>query len=330
MKNVHFYILIVLLLSSCATVLNNRYEQITFASDVQKTIVLNNDTLFINRERSVTVQRNKQPLDVKFLNDTNHIQIKPSNPFNYLLNAYPTPLFWTGFLIDKNNPKRYNYPRYIYFSSGDSAVGYSKIIPPSQFILQNNNIVKVTPLKLIGLVNPGINLSLERLHNSKFSSQISISALTQPEGNVLSGFVGYQNSFEEKYFVSNFKNKRIYFALETDYLNRAYKTVGNFGPGASFDDSIGMQYLDTIRVKHQQFSVTPKLGIQYYLSQHLVVDMYFGLGLQWRKVVHSERINESDKLVYPRHPNIYDYMIRPMDGLKVSLPLNLRVGWAFR
>jgi len=44
--------------------------------------------------------------------------------FIYTSNIYPTPLFWTGFLIDKNNPKRYSYPKRIYINSADTISKY--------------------------------------------------------------------------------------------------------------------------------------------------------------------------------------------------------------
>jgi len=80
----------------------------------------------VNNKANLSVERKKEVLSIVAMTDriTKPIEIKPRNSFAYWLNIYPTPLFWTGFLIDKNNPKRYSYPKRIYINSADTISKY--------------------------------------------------------------------------------------------------------------------------------------------------------------------------------------------------------------
>ena len=119
-----FYILIVsLFMTSCATIINQPYKNVKVYTTEPSRIIHRYDTIkTVNNKANLWAERKNEILSIVAMTDsiTKTIEIKPRNSFAYWLNIYPTPLFWTGFLIDKNNPKRYSYPNRIYINSADT------------------------------------------------------------------------------------------------------------------------------------------------------------------------------------------------------------------
>lgn len=97
-------------------------------------VIVDNDTLANYHDRTIiTVKRRPENLKIAVFNDSisKNIIIKSKNSFAYWLNAYPAS-FWTGFLIDKKNPKRYTYPSRIYVDMTDTTSGYVNYDPRSK------------------------------------------------------------------------------------------------------------------------------------------------------------------------------------------------------
>lgn len=112
---------------SCATIFNSRTKNIDIVTTTPAKVILNNDTFStVHNQISIKVLRRREPLKIKIVNDSvsKTILINAKNSFAYWLNAYPTPIFWTGFLIDKKNPKRYSFPGRIYINMSDSSNKY--------------------------------------------------------------------------------------------------------------------------------------------------------------------------------------------------------------
>jgi hypothetical protein len=132
MKQVFYILTISVLMTSCATVLNRPYQNVKIYTTEPSQIIHRYDTIkTVNNKVNLSVERKKEILSIVAMTDsiTKSIDIKPRNSFAYWLNIYPTPLFWTGFLIDKNNPKCYSYPKRIYINSADTInkyYGYSQ------------------------------------------------------------------------------------------------------------------------------------------------------------------------------------------------------------
>lgn len=124
-------ICIVILLSSCASVLNSRYKCVNVVPVNPVKVVYKGDTLnATNNSFFIPAERKKDPLEFEWVsNDTSKIiQVKSSNSLAYWLNLYPSTA-WLGFLIDRKNPKRYTYPGWIYVNSSDSINDYTTYNP---------------------------------------------------------------------------------------------------------------------------------------------------------------------------------------------------------
>jgi hypothetical protein len=135
MRKSALLVVVILVLSSCATVLNRSTKTIYITTTTPAKVVVNKDTLRTFQDKiPVEVQRQSTDLKITVFSDsvTKKVLIKPRNSFMFWLNAYPTPLLWTGFLIDKKNPKRYTYPTRMYFDMKDTTNTYLSYDPRSK------------------------------------------------------------------------------------------------------------------------------------------------------------------------------------------------------
>lgn len=135
MRKSALLVVLILVLSSCATVLNRSTKTIYITTTTPAKVVVNKDTLRTFQDKiPVEVQRQSADLKITVFSDsvTKKVSIKPRNSFAFWLNAYPTPLFWTGFLIDGKNPKRYTYPSRMYFDMKDTTNTYLSYDPRSK------------------------------------------------------------------------------------------------------------------------------------------------------------------------------------------------------
>lgn len=111
--------ILALSLASCATLLNQPYRNITVHTTEPSRIVHKFDTLETQKNKAyLAVRRQKEPLTIDVLTDSTRktIEVKPRNSFMYWANICN---YGIGFFIDKNDPKRYSYPKRIYINSAE-------------------------------------------------------------------------------------------------------------------------------------------------------------------------------------------------------------------
>ena len=196
--------------------------------------------------------------------------------------------------------------------------------------LTYKNQLKVTPLKLFDLVNPGIELGYERFVAENVSMEVSYAHLLSrktPGGTFDLGIKGKKVGLEIKHFLGNSKSRQKYVGIEVVRLTNAYTDIGRFGI-SSFDDTLNLNYTDTFSIKKNTLSVNLKVGIRYLIG-HFVIELYSGLGIKYKEVIHSDRRRPQDPLEVPIHPNIYH--IANMEGTHwgLNIPLNMKIGIRF-
>jgi hypothetical protein len=124
MKKILF-VAAVLTLGSCATLINQPTEKITVTTSKPAKVIFHEDTLNIRKDEArLTVMRQYKPLEITLKGDslTKTVICPSHNSVAYWLNAYP--LMVPGFLIDRDNPKRYAYPSHIYINMNDTVNRY--------------------------------------------------------------------------------------------------------------------------------------------------------------------------------------------------------------
>lgn len=356
----------ILALCSCATMINSKKTSLTLTTNEPSNLVINEDTIKTpSVSNSFTLDRDKKPILVTAYNDsiTKTVIIPSKDSFAYWLNFYPNVHLWTGFYIDTKTKKRYTYPKTVYSDLTKNDILYLTYKPTNKhfdnynspktvhFDLSTNdhlntkpddkplenyrNIVKITPLKIVGLFSPSIELSYERRTSRRFSTQLMASYLlpNSPiarEREFNPDIKGFNVAVEERYYLKKSKAFGPYVSFELNYLKNQYKGIWNFGVKDMRTDttSLFVNYPDTFGIKKQTYSFNFKLGYQLMVKR-IAIDFYAGLGFRYKDVKHFDRINPNHVMEDPRHPSAF--YITNLEGKywTVSIPLNIKIGWVF-
>lgn len=190
------------------------------------------------------------------------------------------------------------------------------------------NQLKFTPLKLIGWVNPGVELSYERMYKRRWSTQLTGTYLfSRPPLSIVETTVdpdkkGFKIAAEQKYYLRKLGYKGTYVAAEVDYMHSRNMAAMDF-------ESVAQQlYRDTFELTKNNICLNIKFG--YYTSfKRIIVDFYGGIGLQYRNATHSGRINPQDRFAPVPHFNFPTAFNREGRSWNVNFPLSVRVGYLF-
>lgn len=321
-------ILSVFLLHSCASIFNSQqtYTRIVTNQPSKLTIngVENKDTVC---EKEIWINRSKKSIEIKAESETNKktIIIKAKNSFMYWVNLYN---YGIGMLIDKNNPKRYTYPRTIVLNLNDTTAKYKTYIPYKKTNDSLKNILKFSPVGLLGLVNPGLELSYERKTSSKFSTQFMGAVLFDLKNR--SSVIGFRTSIEEKYFYRESAPVGPYVSFEINYLQKRYYDTWNFGIADVYynPDYKDTNYSQRYGINKKTLSLNLKWGYQKIIKR-FVIDFSTGLGVKYRDVCHFDRINPNDEMEGTPHPNVYLISNKEANEWTISIPFNISIGWIF-
>lgn len=328
-KQTLFIILpLLLLFSSCATILNHADVQLRMVAKEGTQLVVNGDTLKPVYEGyyKVRVLRSKAALNVIAFDETRRkaFQLPAQNSFAYRLNAYPGPHLWTGFLIDKKNPRRYTYPRKIQVKMDDENVSYI-VFPYNQTHPERSIIFKLSPHRLSGLYMPALEIGFEKTHSCLLSTNLTISGLLNTgilfNNGIQPKLCGYRVALEERLYFAESAPAGTYMSFELDYLNKKEKKEGTF----LIDDGLNsISYKDTYQVNRSCYTAYLQIGHQWIFN-HFSAELFTGVGLRYRDVetIFSPPSSE------PTRPRKFPDMDFPGKSFIISIPLNFRIGLAF-
>ena len=129
MNKIFTIIIFGLFFSSCATVLNSGVQKIGISTDKKIEVVSVDSSLkTFGYNESFYVERNRNPLKVNLKIDgiDSTILLKSHNSFAFWANI---STWGAGMLIDRNNPKRFAYPKGTYLGLKDGQVYESRFAP---------------------------------------------------------------------------------------------------------------------------------------------------------------------------------------------------------
>ena len=317
---------------------NSKKPSLTILTSEPSNLAIDKDTISgLTTSNSFAFNRDKKPLIVTVFNDSlsKTVIIKSKNSFAYWLNIYPNWHLWTGFYFDTKNKKRYTYPKTVYIDLAAKDSSYLAYKPLDKLYDKYSSIFKITPLKIVGLVNPSIELSYERKTSRSFSTQIMASymlplSVLDIGSDFKPDIKGFRVAIEEKFYLNKSAPFGPYLSFELNYLNNQYKDIWNFGVENIYTDPTYnfTNYPDTFGIKKQTYSFNFKYGYQKIVNR-FTFDLYAGIGLRYKDVKHFDRIKPEDEMEMPRHPNIYYIANREGRFWMISIPLNVKVGWTF-
>lgn len=318
---------LVLFLSSCATIFNSSKTTLNvYTNQPTKLIVANDTSKNTSTVRTITVGRNKNELKLVIFNDSlqRTLNIKPFSSFAYWANL--GFYYGLGMLVDLNNPKRYGYPKMVYVDLEDNTNEYLPYIPINSMHDHYWNILKFTPLKLLGITNPAFELSYERRTAPSFSTQLMVSYLlprtvwdfSKP---TIINMNGFRTALEEKFYFRKSAPFGPYLGLEFDYLTSRYDDIRSFSTISSQPDQVS--------IKKENYSLNFKFGYQL-ITKQLSFDCFMGLGLRYKNVKHLNSTNNNgNNDREPPYFNMFYNYSREGKYTVLSMPLNVRVGWTF-
>jgi len=335
MKTIVSCVILILLANSCATIFNSRTQVIDVYTNKPVKIAIKNDTVpYLINHHNFAIARSKEPICLSLFNDSIEKNIFVNSELSpvLILNLF-SPAF-SGFLIDWTNQKRFTYPRTIYVDMNNLNNDYLKYVPWEYTPYSRKNILKITPLKTINFVNPGLELGFEWLNSQKFSSQFSATyifpmSVWDIKEKFIPDMKGFALSLEEKYYLNRHAPNGIYLGLEFGYLNNKYNAIYDFEDSNTPDSLYYIAgYSDSIFIKKQTYSLNLKLGYQQIIKR-LSFEIFLGLGVRYKDVRHFDRIKPEDVFASPIEPNIY--YIADMEGKywTISIPINFKIGWTF-
>ena len=192
------------------------------------------------------------------------------------------------------------------------------------------NQLQFTPLKLLGWLNPGIELGFERMDKSRWSSQLTATYLLPytllekrppaPYG----GKSGFKIAAEEKFYVRKMARKGFYVAAEVAYLYSRNTTAMSFE-----SITLARPYSDTFEITKNNLYFSLKCGY-YFTLKRIMVSFSGGLGAQCRNAQHSGRIQPEDQFAGPfPHFTLAPTYNRDGRSWEPYFPLTIRIGYLF-
>ncbi len=192
--------------------------------------------------------------------------------------------------------------------------------------------LKFNPLKALGLVNPGIEFGYERRLGNHFATHFAATYLCNPFNLApYRAFSGYRIIAEQKYIVP-IQSLSIWFYPSISFVYNAMNinSIGGFADTGLYNIPGASQYYgydDSFKVTKRTYSVNACAGLVVPIHRFLI-DISAGLGVKYRDVTHSNRINPNDKMIPPRHINVYYAATNEGQYFVPNLLLTFRVAYA--
>ncbi|MFY0594385.1 hypothetical protein [Roseivirga sp.] len=332
MKQVFGLLIILLFSSSCTALFNSRNSSVEFKSNESARYIVQGDTIEAGANDAilVPVKNGREPLKVKVtsLDDEKDLTISSFKPAYYWANILS---YGAGFIVDEIVKKQFTYPNKVYVDFTNPNNTYQAYFPIEPELLERTNIISISPLTLIGGVNPGIELSYQRLIKDKFAVQVLINKFIDKDNEFSRSPEGFRLQLEGKQYFRNQQKTRFYSSINLSYLRKNHEVIFDVevdtDDNNSFDENFFTQQLE---VEKRFISLTPRIGFEHYLSKRLVLDAFFGIGVRYRDITVPNldpnlRIVDDSWLWFGSSNSLN----RPSSGLTFNFDMNFKIGWVF-
>lgn len=335
MKQGLLFLALVLLCSSCASIINGNRSNVNIKTSRATNLVIEGDTVLRDSNETVflRVENDRGPLRVTTFDSlgTKPLFISSKTSGTYWLNGLTAPIFFAGFLVDEITGMKRRYPKNVYIDVDGINNSYLPYYPMDTTILELKNKITFAPVSIVHEYHPAFEFGYERLHKKSFATQVSLGIFRSWSNNYARNSKGFKASIEEKYFFRNQTRTRLYVGFAIEHHNKQHDadlrfvTVDNQG-NTLWENGTFRQ---RITVKKHFFGFTPRVGFQTYLSRRLVAEGFGGIGLRHRSVRH---LNSSPNTRFTTDWEWFDIETdsnRPGRSVSFNWDLNFRIGWVF-
>lgn len=188
---------------------------------------------------------------------------------------------------------------------------------------KTSSILQFSPVKLIDPVNPGLELSYEIKYNTRSASQIT---LTYQHSflplKTFSDYGGFKTAFEQKYYLKEEKDRRVFVSAELAWSKVHYTTSSDFLQDAANPSS---KYTDSFRIDKKNITVNFKYGFQF-IAKRFTIEFSGGLGIKHKNVTRSGLINPGAYELKPVDLNAYQLSDRAGEYFILNVPVVFRIG----
>jgi hypothetical protein len=186
------------------------------------------------------------------------------------------------------------------------------------------NRLAVSLLKWLDPVNPGIDLTWERMTDSRRSVQFNLGLMRDPiHITPFEQYRGFAGGIERKWYkAEKKKNIHPYFALNLSFFKVNYDDQSNYTLNSN------PPYLDTFSVDKQAISFSGKAGWQIR-SNRFFLDLSCGFGFKYKSTNRSGVNNPGAMELKPIDPNVYYSASKPGKSILPTIPVNIRFGVLF-
>ncbi|MBO3696916.1 hypothetical protein [Roseivirga sp. E12] len=320
--------------SSCATLLNRPHQVVSVRSTESVKLIYEGDTLrsLPKTELEFVVKKEKHPFNVVLFNDSSSrtFDIQARKSWTYALNLF-TP-YLGGLVVDEISGKKFTYPKRVYVDMDNTEISYLPYYPMPKERLNFKNRLSITPTAIIGIYHPGIEIGYQRLFGELFALQTNLRYLLAANTNYSRNASGFRIELNPKYYLRNQEKSRIYTSLSLQYLRKDHEAEYDFLIPANFDDDDFQndQITQLLPVEKRFFSLTPRIGVEHYLSDRLVIDAFFGVGLRYRE---TRVIGANPNFLFSDGNwewfDVAHDSNRASTRLSANLDFNFRIGWVF-
>lgn len=326
-----------LLVSSCATILNSNTAPVHIMLSEPSTVLIDQDT--IAKDQTAVFYRAESRKPNILVHASNENQVK-----EFYLDHKPTisalsgnwlmPVNYIGMIMNTVTDRAMTYPRIIYIDFDDSKNAYVTHTP---WFDVKKNIIKFTPLKTWGIVNPAIELAYERMLTNRISAQTKIGYLL-PHG-VYKAYMaippdrkGYLISVEPKIYLKDKAPYGLYLGMEGSFLRSDYARVESFKPPIEDDNYSNEEresyYQDSIGVHKRNSAINLKIGY-LHTYKRWVLDAYVGLGAFHKHVWHTDRLHPEHTSAATHILSVWQMPETENRGWIIGVPMNIAVGYRF-
>lgn len=336
MKQSFLFLALVLLSSSCASIINGNRSNVNIRTSRATNLVIEGDTLYRDTNETVylRVENDRSPLRVTTFDSlgSKPLYIGSKTSGTYWLNGFTAPVFFAGFLVDEITGMKRRYPRNVYIDVDGINNSYLPYFPMDSSLLQHKNKITFAPVSIIHQYHPAYEFGYERLHKNNFATQVSLGVFRSWDNNYARNSKGVKVSIEEKYFFRSQSNTRFYVGFTFEHHNKTHDADLRFVSLNNQGDPIWEtgRFTQRTTVEKRFFAYTPRIGLQTYIAPRLIAEGFFGIGLRHRNVKHRNispnvRHTGDDWLWF----DIETDSNWPGRQVSSNWDLNFRIGWVF-
>lgn len=295
MKKTILFLIIILTLNSCATILNGKKTIVKISADKESKIVFEKDTIPINKKEIIIYpNRSKKPLKIIVLKDS----LSQDFYFNRKISSLFALNFFNnygiGILVDLTNNKRFTYRHNLHFITDSIS---KKILLSNKKVTvlpKNNFLLYTSPLQALDLFSiPMFTFGTEYFiqNNISLSAEFGYKIKNATSSYEHTSYLkdnAFTYRFETKlYNVINLTNNvhlNEYVSLEFRKIKSQYNDYLEY---TERDNTDMVDYItDDFGTKKNVTIINLKYGLLVPLGEIFYFDFYSGLGIRIKKFNH--------------------------------------------